>query len=231
MPKYKYNDAELPEFEIVVNPDNDNEGLRFVSLVKDPAIDIEGMYFDKENGPQYEGFKSIKDKQIIVGPAMVPFKRIPRLDPKTQQPYNVFFSPDTILGLVEKFNSQDNNRSINIDHTNEIVNGYIQQNWIVQDSVYDASKYYGFNLQPGTWFIVVKILDQDFWNKQVKEEGRFSFSIEGMLDKTQVFNQQYNEYNAVIDNLKDQELIDYLLTLDILDDEDISRLQKVLEGK
>lgn len=212
MSKYKYEDDNLPTFEIVLNEDDPSQGIRFISLVKNPAIDIQGMAFNKE-GVFNQQFKTIPDQQMIVGPTMIPYKKIKRQDPETKLMYNVIFTPDTIKKLVDRFNSGSNNRAINIDHTNQTVNGYIQQNWIVADPVYDKSRYYGYNLQVGSHFAEIKCEDKTFWEQEVREAGRFSFSIEGMLgQRPYQFDKIKNiELNAIIDQLTQEEIEELLV--------------------
>jgi hypothetical protein len=178
MPKKVYPNDEAPVYEIYIGED-DNTGIRLVSLVEDPAIDVKGMFFKKEELHEWK-FTNIEDKQMIVGPALIPNKKIPRKD-EDGELYFVYFTEDTIKLMVEKFNRENNNKSINIDHSNEMVNAYIQQNWIIEDSYYDKSKMYGYNLPKGTWFIAVKVEDKDQWNQYVKEGGRYSFSVEGLM--------------------------------------------------
>lgn len=175
--KKKYED--LPVWEIVIDEDDDASGIRLVSLVDDPAIEMKGVYFSKEATFNME-FKAEKDKQIIVGPALIPNKKIKRKDESGNYYWNVFRA-DTIVKLVEKFNRRGDNRRVNIDHSNKLVDGFIKESWIVEDAYYDKSRLYGFNVPVGTWMVAVKVDDTDFWNKEVKEEGKFGFSIEGLL--------------------------------------------------
>jgi len=195
----------LPVYEITIEEDG-NQGIRMVSLVKDPAIEVKGMYFSNEEIEKEKdfSFKKVGDKQIIVGPAMLPNKKILRKD-ENDNMYYVVFKPETIRMMVDKFNKENNNKSINVDHTNKMVNAFIQQNWIIEDPTYDKSRFYGFNNLPvGTWFIEVKVEDTDFWNTDIKEEGKYSFSIEGLMGQQLV--EMDNQLNKFIDTLTEEEL-------------------------
>lgn len=178
MKRNKVRIEDLPIFEITCDDDG-TQGIRLVSLVKDPAIEVKGMYFNKEEAKDY-AFKSVEDKQIVVGPAMIPNKKILRKDEDGNM-YWVYFTPETIKQMVAKFNSENNNKSINVDHSNKMVNGFILSNWIVEDPTYDKSRYYGFNLPVGSWFIEVKIDDKEFWLNEIKDLGKYGFSIEGLM--------------------------------------------------
>lgn len=174
--RYKHNSDELPTFEITFDDDG-KQGIRFVSLVQDPAIEVKGMYFSSD--VKEFSFKEVEEQHKVVGPGMIPGRKIFRKDGDYE--YFVVFSQETIRRMAQKFNKENNNKSINVDHSNRLVNAYIEQNWIVEDQTYDKSKMYGYNLPIGSWFIEVKVEDEDFWNEEVKDMGKYSFSIEGLM--------------------------------------------------
>lgn len=206
MPRKRQELDLLPEFYITIDEDDPKAGIQFVSLVIDPAIEIKGMYFSKEELQPME-FKPIKEQMKIVGPAMIPEKRILRRDPDGRE-YNVVFTETEIKKLMKKFNRNNNNKAINVDHTNKLANSYIEQNWIVEDPTYDKSKLYGYTLAPGTWFLEIKVEDQEFW-EECKELGRYSFSIEGLLGMSpyRMDSISYPEM-PYIDEIGDEDILD-----------------------
>ena len=153
-------------------------------------------------------FSAQSDKQVIVGPALIPNKKIYRKDEDGE--YYVVFTEDVIRKMVSKFNRSNNNRSINIDHSNQIVNGFVQQNWIVEDNYYDKSKMYGFNLPVGTWFVEIKIDDKQFWDEKVKGDGKYSFSIEGLLGQRLVKMEKDMSIDEIVDSLTEDEVKEVL---------------------
>jgi len=214
MAKKVFKDSMAPCYEIVIGED-DNTGIRLVSLVESPAIEIEGMAFSKDKVIDIQNFefKNIEDKQMVVGPALIPNVRIPREDENGDK-YFVVFSAETIKTMVEKFNKGNNNKSINLDHTTTMLDAYIQQNWIVDDTFYDKSKLYGFNLPIGTWFIEVKMNSKEQWNEYVKNGSRRSFSVEGLMGQsiTNKFNSIYNYKKALqfVEPTKGERQADFL---------------------
>jgi hypothetical protein len=136
---------------------------------------------------------------------MIANKKIIRKDNNGDM-YYVYFTPETIRMMVNKFNSSNNNKSINVDHSNQMVDAYIQQNWIVEDSTYDKSRFYGFNLPIGSWFIEVKVEDKKFWSSQIKDEGKYGFSIEGLMNQKLV--EMNSSIDEIIDSLTDDEMIE-----------------------
>jgi hypothetical protein len=173
----KIDKSKLPVYEIVVD-DNDETGISLISLVDEPAISMKGMMFSQEQSVM--SFKEVGDKQIIVGPALIPDMKIYREDEKYGK-YYVVFTKETIEKMVEKFNKYGSNRKINIDHSNQMVNAFIMEDWIVENEVYDKSRMYGFEVPVGTYMIMVKVEDTEFWLEEVKGNEKFGFSIEGLL--------------------------------------------------
>ncbi len=202
MSKKKYKLDELPVYEILID-DEDETGIRYLSIVQDPAIEMKGMYFNDVEVKEFRFFAS-KEQQKIVGPALIPYKKIYRVDEDGE--YFVMFTPETIEKMVRKFNSTGSNRRINFDHTNQIIDGYIEQNWIVEDTMYDKSRMYGYELPKKSWFVEVKIDDTNFWNTFVKEDGFFSFSIEGILGQRLVAMATHMDF--YIDALTEGEIME-----------------------
>ena len=217
----KMDPEKLPTYEIVVD-EFDETGISLISLVEDPAIMVKGMAF---NNNSMMSFKEIGDKQVIVGPALIPDMRIYREDEKYGK-YYVTFSRETIEKMVEKFNKYGSNRKINIDHSNMMVDAFILEDWIVEDTVYDKSRKYGIEVPVGTYMIMVKIEDSKFWNEEVKGNGKFGFSIEGMLGQQLVSLSK----DATIDDLTEEDLIQLFSEIFIADSSNVDRV-KYFENK
>jgi hypothetical protein len=149
------------------------------------------------------------DKQIIAGPAMVPDIDIFRTDESGD--YYVRFSKETIEKSVEKFTRDNTNKAIDVEHSHNMVKAFIMEHWIVRDSVFDASNSYGFkNLPVGTWFVVLKIDDKEFWDEQVKGENKQSFSIEIKAGLKRVRLSETIDIETVLDTLSEDEIIEIM---------------------
>lgn len=200
--KLGYDVSRPLETFYVTMDDADESGLRSISVVRDPAIGVMALCFNKQNQTIME-FAAIQDQRKIVGPTMIPEMDLFRSGPDGD--YNLRFSKDVIKKLVDKFNKNNNNKSINIDHSGRMVQGFISANWIVEDQTYDKSKYYGFNLPIGSHFMEVQVEDDQFWKDYVKAEP-LGFSVEGIFGidvSPQKFSKNY------IDTLSDEEVIDH----------------------
>jgi hypothetical protein len=170
---------ELETFYITMDDMDQTSGLRSISLVRDPAIGIMALCFNKQEKIDLQ-FKALKKEKKIVGFTMIPNLKLYR-ENEFGEGYNLVFTEDIIKRLVDKFNKGNNNKSVNIEHKDNMVNGFISANWIVADKEFDKSRHYGFkNIIPGSHFMEVQVEDQDFWDSYVEKEP-LGFSVEGIF--------------------------------------------------
>lgn len=135
-------------------------------------------------------FAADEEKHIVLGPAMIPDQKIFRKDDQGN-PYYVFFSPDTIKMIADKYMKNkytDNNDQM---HDGEAVKDvYVVESWIKEDMEYDKGNAYGFNELPvGTWFVSMKVNNPDIWSK-VKDGMLNGFSVSGYFEEVAAFNRE-----------------------------------------
>jgi hypothetical protein len=167
----------LKRYKVIIDPDDEYSGMSRISIVDRPAIEIKSILLNKDNIEQIK-FTADKEKKILLGPAIIADKDIIRYDSEEDEHFYIFFSKEEIEKIVNKFNKNSNNFSINFNHEDVMVNGYITESWIVEDLEYDKFNKYGFkDITVGSWMIAVKIEDESFWESYVKK-GYDGFSIE-----------------------------------------------------
>ena len=189
-------EKQLPIYDIVLT--DENQGVGMISLVDDPAIKVNWIKLAKQN-PML--FKSDTDKQMLYGPFLIPNMLIYRSDDQNGE-YYVRFKREEIEKIATKFNEDLNNNNINFMHTDEKVQAFVAQNWLIE-SEQDKSQGLGFDLPDGTWFGGVKIKDSEFWKDKVKNEEVKGFSVEILADlelslknKEQIMKKQIKLSNA-----------------------------------
>jgi len=186
------------------------EGITAISLVKNPAIEQTWIAFSEggeaaakefKPNPAFK-FKTIDEEQrIVVGPAMIPDKMIYRRDEDGEE-FFVYFTEATIRGLAERFLLQGKQNNMTLEHQATLNDLSVVESWIVEDSEKDKSAMYGFNLPKGTWFVAVKVLNDEVW-KLVKANDVSGFSVEG------VFTNQIIKQNEIM-STKNSKLDSYL---------------------
>jgi len=167
-------EKKLPTYKIIVNADDKETGVYAVSLVDEPAIEVDWIKLSKIIEME---FSVNKDKQMLFGPLLIPGKLIFRRDNKGNE-YNIVFDEETIQVIADKFNENKLGDAFNFQHSNRKVEAVLLQNWITGEL--DKSKEYGFDLPKGTWFGGVKVKDEQFWLEEVKTEKVKGFSVEIM---------------------------------------------------
>jgi len=123
----------------------------------------------------------LKEKQMLVGPLMTPNKLIPRVDEKTGEEYEVFFSKDTIKQISYKMMQDGLLKNVNIEHDpNQPVDDvYLVETWLVEDAEHDKSTLYGFNPVVGQWYGMYKVNNKPVWDEYIKTGKVKGFSVEG----------------------------------------------------
>ena len=148
-----------------------------------------------------------EEKRIVVGAAMVPNKMIHRYD-ELGNLYYVFFSKDSIKRMASKFMKQKRTDETSIEHDGRKLGSskvYVTESWVSEDPIKDKSAAYGFNLPSGTWFVAMKVDDQNVW-KKIKSKELTGFSVEGLFAEKSVFSKQekqINQIKAILKSIKD----------------------------
>ena len=160
--------------ELVIDENEEGYGVDAVSVVHSPAIEVDFVALSKEKVQ----LKTVdEEKQILLGPALIPNKQIYREDEKNGQ-YYIYFSKDTVRKASELFMKNHNQEKATYEHMREIDNMVVVESWIVTNPEMDKSKLYGFEVPEGTWFLSMKVNNDEVW-KDVKEGKVKGFSIEG----------------------------------------------------
>jgi len=159
----------LPIYKIVVNEEDDQTGVDFISLVDEPATEFNWMAFKNHK----INFKADQDKKMIYGVFIAADKPIYRNDNGFE--YYTVFDKDTIFKIVKKFNKNNYNRNINFQHMDKMVQGYVVENFITSDKV---KADFGYEVPEGSWFGSVYIEDENFWESYIKKGELKGFSVE-----------------------------------------------------
>ena len=163
-------------YELVIEDENIDEVFA-ISLVEDPAIESNFVFFDKER-VQFQAVN--EDKRLVMGPILVPDKKILRIDGTGEQ-YFVYFKPETIKRLSEMYLEKKYTDSTTIEHDKKVDGVNLVESWIVESRTKDKSAMYGLSVPVGTWMGTFKVNNEDIWENYVKTGDVKGFSIEGLF--------------------------------------------------
>lgn len=167
-----------------------------VSLVEDPAIESNFIALSKERIP----IKLEDEKRLLVGAALVPNKPIYRN--VNGKEFYISFDEATIEKLAQDFLANDYQHNITVEHQENVDDIVVVESWI-KTSENDKSVGYGLNEPIGTWFIGMKVNNDQIWQR-IKDGYYKGFSIEAIVGLDEFIN------NNNLQLSMDKEFIDKL---------------------
>ena len=181
----KYNTLEACEaahqtydiIELVIDEEHEAIAIDAISLVTEPAIEEDFVYMNKQQ-KAITLSKIDEDKRLIVSPALIPYKQIYRYNERKDAHYYVYFTAETVRQAAEAFIKYHNTNNATVQHEYKVTGVSVIESWIVEDSKNDKSNLYGYELPKGTWFVSMRIENDEVW-QQVKEGTLKGLSIEG----------------------------------------------------
>jgi hypothetical protein len=162
-------------FELFIEEDSLDSGIEAISIVENPAIEEN---FVALKAHKVELAEVDKEKRILMGPALIPDKKIYRRNELGDE-YHIFFSEDTVRKASELFLSRGNQNNSTLEHEYNLKGMSVVESWIVEDEKKDKSAVYDLNMSKGTWMVSVKVNNDEVWNEFVKTGKVKGFSIEG----------------------------------------------------
>ena len=186
----------MDTFKVIFS--EEKEGVFAISLVENPAIEIDFIALSKENFIKLAEVS--EEKRLLISPVLIPNQPIYRKDENGNE-FNIIFPEETIIKAQQNFYKQGYQRNSNIEHDNKLTLNDVTfvESWIKEDDTHDKSLKYGFDLPNGTWFAVMKVENDETWQR-VKNGEVKGFSIEGNFDLEKInlsnnmsFKEQFRE--------------------------------------
>lgn len=188
--KDKYEETKPPTkvVELVIEENNESLTIDAISLVSEPAIQEDFVFFNKKKN-NLTLAKVDEDKRMLVSPALIPNKSIYRYNADTDSEYYVYFSPETVRKASELYLKHNNHHKATYQHQDRVSGVLTVESWIKEGDM-DKSKMYGFDLPNGTWFVKMRVDNEDLWERIKAGELR-GLSIEGyFVDKMQKMSEK-----------------------------------------
>ena len=188
--------------ELIIDQFSEKFGVQAISLVELPAIEADWVYLSNDN---YLSLAKVdEEKRILVGAVLIPDKKIPRYDADAGEEYEVYFTSETIEQAEQLFMKNLNGNNATYEHSVDIQGLSVIESWISEDEKFDKSNMYGFKMPVGTWFVKMKVDNQEVWDKIKSNEVR-GFSIEGyFVDRIEQMNKEIIPLTEDCDDCLDQ---------------------------
>lgn len=185
-------------YELFIN-DEMKDGLDAISVVGSPAMESQFVALKKEEKKQT--FAKVDDKKrILMGVIMKPNKKIYRYDEASKEEYEVFFSEQTVRRASELYFKNNKQRNFNVEHNSEdVLEAYLVESWIVEDSKKDKSAIYGLDAEVGDWVGTLKFESDEEYKKAL--ENGTGFSLEGVFSEKVILKSDKMDFKQMKDEL------------------------------
>jgi len=162
-------------YELFIEEDSEFSGVEAISIVEEPAIEAD---FVALKAHKIEMAEVNAEKRILMGPALIPNKKIYRRNELGAE-YYIFFSEDTVRKASQLFLSRGNQNNSTLEHEYSLKGMSVVESWIIEDEKKDKSALYDLSMPKGTWMVSVKVNNDEIWEEFVKTGKVKGFSIEG----------------------------------------------------
>ena len=195
---------EIKVIELIIDEENEISGIDAISIVDDPAIQEDFIMLSSQ---EIKLAEVDQEKQILMGPALIPNKKIYRKSGEDE--YFIYFSKETVRKASELFLTKGNQNNATLEHDGKLDGLSVVESWIIDDTNQDKSRKYGFDLPSGTWMVSMKVYDDEVWSDYVKTGKVKGFSIEGHFadamerPKEQIREQAELEALEILEELTD----------------------------
>lgn len=190
---------ELPIKKAIIDVEDSEMGLKTVSLVSDPAIQINWIKFNKQS--EIKLAIQNEDKRIIFTPVLIPNQLIYRNI--AGEEFNLMFDKETIELVEQKWVKDNLSSAVDIEHSSKLIEGVtFFESVLLNNERFATAK--GFEgLPEGTWFLTGKVESDEVWSK-IKSGEVNGVSIDGLFKTTEVNKVTMSDEQIIkiINNLK-----------------------------
>ncbi len=190
---------ELPIKKAIIDVEDSEMGLKTVSLVSDPAIQINWIKFNKQS--EIKLAIQNEDKRIIFTPVLIPNQLIYRNI--AGEEFNLMFDKETIELVEQKWVKDNLSSAVDIEHSSKLIDGVtFFESVLLNNERFATAK--GFEgLPEGTWFLTGKVESDEVWSK-VKSGEINGVSIDGLFKTAEVNKVTMSDEQVIkiINNLK-----------------------------
>ena len=190
---------ELPIKKAIIDVEDSEMGLKTVSLVSDPAIQINWIKFNKQS--EIKLAIQNEDKRIIFTPVLIPNQLIYRNI--AGEEFNLMFDKETIELVEQKWVKDNLSSTVDIEHSSKLIEGVtFFESVLLNNERFATAK--GFEgLPEGTWFLTGKVESDEVWTK-IKSGEVNGVSIDGLFKTAEVKKVTMSDEQIIkiINNLK-----------------------------
>lgn len=184
-------DIKLPVYKATVP--NEETGMFAISLVDDPAVECDFMYFNDEKKPMLFSVQD-EEKRIVRGVIMECDKLIYRRTPDGFEYYITFDEP-TIRIMAQKYLADGFQNNVDTMHDGNLVNGVELVQWFISDKENGVNPAGFENVNDHSLFAEFHVLNDEIWGA-IKDQTFRGFSLAGFFEPVEVQMQNNKKSNT-----------------------------------
>lgn len=185
----------IPRVKFEINETDKLSGVKVMSLVDEPAIESDFVFFQKEKSKSnYIRLSGETYKQVVAGLALIPDKDILRFD-SMGEPFYGYFTKDTVEVIRNKFHKELLLNRVNTDHSSaNYIDAFLIESFLIdsEQRLADVKAKGIGEATIGSWYVAYKIEDQQTFDRVLSGELK-GFSVEIFLSK--FYKQDKNNLN------------------------------------
>lgn len=186
---------QIPIYDIVVNLEDDNTFMSCISLVDEPAVEVDFQCFGKQRPVMKFGVTDT-DKHCITGVAIRADVPIYRFSHEYGE-YYVRFTKKTIEDIVLKYSKMNLWNSVSLNHSGQNIDSAVMTEFFIKS---DTKCPKGFEeVEDGSLMVTYKITDDTLWDTLKNTDEINGFSIEIYADL--VPTDEYVEEESFLEEL------------------------------
>ena len=189
----------LPLYKAII--DDENTGMYCISLVDEPAVEINWLAFEKQEELKFK--VENEDKHIIRGVIMRANYPIYRIGNSGYE-YYIQYDAETIRTMAQKYLKDGFQNNIDTQHNNQLQDGVYLVQWFIKDIENGINPKWFESVEDGSLFAEFKVENEEIWN-QIKEGTFKGFSLAGFFDvEEMVENKEEQEVLALIEKIREK---------------------------
>lgn len=191
-------DIKLPVYKATIN--DEETGMVCISLVDDPAVEINWQYFNEQKPMQF----SVQDeeKRIIRGVIMECDKLIYRRDASGFE-YYIQFDADTIRTMAQKYLKDGFANNVDTMHNAQLESGVEMVQWFLSDKEHGVNPEGFEGVNDHSLFAEFHVLNDEIWSA-IKDGTFKGFSLAGFFEPVEVEMRKESEPEmTVLDDIED----------------------------
>lgn len=167
---------DYPHFKLILSPDQQDLGMKLMSMVDKPAIMVNWVKFKEQSEIKF--LIQNEDQRIVFAPALIPDLPIKRI--LGEEIFYVSIDRANILQTAIKFSKDNLANRLDTNHDEQVLSGItIFESFVTDENRVTMAK--GFEDLPiGTWFITAKVNNDAVWAK-IKSGELNGFSIDALF--------------------------------------------------